>query len=102
MTPPRLLLDFFNAEFAENNIISAANATCDNSIVIMKSSKLKIFAFFVGGVFFAGVLYSGIYTYLRNDDWIDHDAKWKFVNYSTGYVYDGHEVELKEAVSRMF
>lgn len=42
----------------------------------------------------AGLLYSGIYMYLRNDDWIDHDAKSKFVNYSTGYVYDGHKVEL--------
>jgi hypothetical protein len=68
----------------------------------MKFSKLRIFAFFVGGVFLAGLFYSGAYIYLRNDEWIDHDAKWKFANYSTGYVYDGHEVELKRQYRECF
>jgi hypothetical protein len=68
----------------------------------MKSSKSKIFTFFLGGFFLAGLLYSGIYIYLRTDDWIDHDAKSKFVNYSTGYIYDGHQVELKRQYRECF
>jgi hypothetical protein len=68
----------------------------------MSYSKLKIFGLFVAGLFLAGLLYSGAYIYLRNDDWIDHDPKFKFVNYSTGYVYDGHEVELKRQYRECF
>jgi hypothetical protein len=61
----------------------------------MKSRKLKILAFFAAGIFLSVLIYSSVYVYFRNDDWIDHDTHWKFVNYSTGYVYDGHSVELK-------
>lgn len=41
------------------------------------------------------VLYSGIYLYIRHNDWIEHDEFSIYINYSTGYVYNGHKVHLK-------
>jgi hypothetical protein len=62
----------------------------------MKTSKKKIFILFLAGIFCACLLYSAIYIYLRNDNWMEHCAKSKFVSYSRGYVYDGHSVELMQ------
>lgn len=61
----------------------------------MKPGKTKIFIFFLAGISLTFLIYSAIYIYLRNDDWMEHNAKSKFINYSTGYVYDEHTVELK-------
>jgi hypothetical protein len=60
----------------------------------MKYSKLKIFSLFPCGFLLAGFLYSGIYLYFRYDNWIEHNDFSKYINYSTGFVYNGHKVHL--------